>query len=40
MIVAETFVTGTLFLASCIVTANNVWYYMRNSFLLTNCTVP
>jgi len=34
MILAEMFVTGTLFLASCIVTAYNVWY-MRNSFLLT-----
>jgi len=39
MILAEMFVTGILFFASSIVTAYNVWY-MRNSFLLTNCVVP
>jgi len=39
MILAEMFVTGTLFLTSCIVTANDVWHYMRNLFLLANCAV-
>jgi len=39
MILADMFVTGALFLASCIVTAYNVWY-MHNSFLVTNCVVP
>jgi len=34
MILTKMFVTGTLLLASCVVTAYNVWY-MRNSFLLT-----
>jgi len=39
MILAKMFVTGTLFFASCVVTAYKVWY-MHNSFLLTNCVVP